>query len=172
MKDQAYRIILALAILLWVYWLYSDYTKKTEEKVRSEEASAYQEEVKKKDIQIKHLEARRDTIRDTMVVVQQRWRERIVEVLKTAKNDTIEVPVYLPMQLDSCREVGLLAMERLELAEIQIRAYRDSDTLASMRIASLEEQLSECARKSERRRKVLNTALKVGAGAILITAVR
>ena len=87
MKDQVHRIILALAILLWVYWLYSDYTKKTEEKVRSEEASAYQEEVKKKDIQIKRLEARRDTIRDTMVVVQQRWRERIVEVLKTAKND-------------------------------------------------------------------------------------
>jgi hypothetical protein len=60
----------------------------------------------------------------------------------------------------------------LELAEIQIRAYRESDTLASMRIATLEEQLSECARRSERRRKVLGTALKVGAGAALIIAIQ
>lgn len=167
MKDQAYRIILALAILLWVYWLYSDYTKKTEEKVRSEEASAYREEVKKKDIQIKHLEARRDTIRDTMVVVQQRWRERIVEVLKTAKNDTIEVPVYLPMQLDSCREVGLLAMERLAIAERTIEHHLQVDSLHLMKIADLEESLDDSYRR-ERRLRRLSTYAGIAVGVLLL----
>jgi hypothetical protein len=172
MRETTYRILIAVAIVLWLCLLLLQTKKKSQDQSYAKEALTYKEEVKKRDIQIKHLEARRDTIRDTMIVVQQRWRERIVEVLKEGKNDTIEVPVYIPLQLDSCREVGLLAMERLELAEIQLSRYKDSDTMAAMRIASLEERLNECVRKSEQRKKMLNTALKVGAGAAIIIAIR
>jgi wyosine [tRNA(Phe)-imidazoG37] synthetase (radical SAM superfamily) len=167
MKNGTYKIIISIAILLWVYWLYVDYSRKVEHEVERKEASKYDKQLNKLKDSIVQLEARRDTIIDTMVVVQARWRERIVEVLKEGKIDTIEVPIYIPMQLDSCREVGVLAMKRLAIAERTIEHHLQVDSLHLMKIAILEESLDDSYRREWRLRKVATYA-GIAVGVLLL----
>jgi len=167
MKNDTYKIIISIAILLWVYWLYVDYSRKVEHEVEQKQASKYDQKLNELKDSIVELEARRDTIIDTMVVVQARWRERIVEVLKEGKIDTIEVPVYIPMQLDSCREVGVLAMKRLAIAERTIEHHLQVDSLHLMKIADLEESLDDSYRRERRLRKVATYA-GIAVGVLLL----
>lgn len=167
MKNGTYKIIISIAILLWVYWLYVDYSRKVEHEVERKEASKYDKQLNELKDSIVQLEARRDTIIDTMVVVQARWRERIVEVLKEGKIDTIEVPIYIPMQLDSCREVGVLAMKRLAIAERTIEHHLQVDSLHLMKIADLEESLDDSYRRERRLRKVATYA-GIAVGVLLL----
>lgn len=167
MKNGTYKIIIAIAILLWVYWLYIDYSRRVEHIVQQKEASKYDKHLTELKDSIVHLEARRDTIIDTMVVVQARWRERIVEVIKEGKIDTIEVPIYIPMQLDSCREVGVLAMRRLAIAERTIEHHLQVDSLHLMKIADLEESLDDSYRR-ERRLRRLSTYAGIAVGVLLL----
>ena len=167
MKNGTYKIIISIAILLWVYWLYVDYSRKVEHEVEQKQASKYDQKLNELKDSIVQLEARRDTIIDTMVVVQARWRERIVEVLKEGKIDTIEVPIYIPMQLDSCREVGVLAMKRLAIAERTIEHHLQVDSLHLMKIAILEESLDDSYRREQRLRKVATYA-GIAVGVLLL----
>jgi hypothetical protein len=167
MKDGVHKVIIAAAVLLWVYWLYTDYSRKVEHEVRQKESLKHDKEVDKLKDSIVHLEALRDTIIDTMVVVQARWRERIVEVLKEGKIDTIEVPIYIPLQLDSCREVGVLAMRRLAIAERTIEHHLQVDSLHLMKIAELEESL-DGSYKRERRLRKAATYAGVAIGVLLL----
>jgi len=167
MKNGTYKIIISIAILLWVYWLYVDYSRKVEHEVQQKEASKYDKQLNELKDSIVQLEARRDTIIDTMVVVQARWRERIVEVLKEGKIDTIEVPIYIPMQLDSCRDVGVLAMKRLAIAERTIEHHLQVDSLHLMKIAILEESLDDSYRREQRLRKVATYA-GIAVGVLLL----
>jgi len=167
MKNGTYKIIISIAILLWVYWLYVDYSHKVEHEVQQKEASKYDKQLNELKDSIVQLEARRDTIIDTMVVVQARWRERIVEVLKEGKIDTIEVPIYIPMQLDSCRDVGVLAMKRLAIAERTIEHHLQVDSLHLMKIAILEESLDDSYRREQRLRKVATYA-GIAVGVLLL----
>jgi len=167
MKNGTYKIIISIAILLWVYWLYVDYSRKVEHEVQQKEASKYDKQLNELKDSIVQLEARRDTIIDTMVVVQARWRERIVEVLKEGKIDTIEVPIYIPMQLDSCRDVGVLAMKRLAIAERTIEHHLQVDSLHLMKIADLEESLDDSYRREQRLRKVATYA-GIAVGVLLL----
>jgi len=167
MKNGTYKIIISIAILLWVYWLYVDYSRKVEHEVEQKQASKYDKQLNELKDSIVQLEARRDTIIDTMVVVQARWRERIVEVLKEGKIDTIEVPIYIPMQLDSCRDVGVLAMKRLAIAERTIEHHLQVDSLHLMKIAILEESLDDSYRRERRLRKVATYA-GIAVGVLLL----
>ena len=167
MKNGTYKIIISIAILLWVYWLYVDYSHKVEYEVEQKEASKYDKQLNELKDSIIQLEARRDTIIDTMVVVQARWRERIVEVLKEGKIDTIEVPIYIPMQLDSCREVGVLAMKRLAIAERTIEHHLQVDSLHLMKIADLEESLDDSYKRERRLRKAATYA-GIAVGVLLL----
>ena len=167
MKNGAHKLIIATAILIWVYWIYTDYSHKTEHIVQQKEASKYDKHIAELKDSIVHLEARRDTIIDTMVVVQARWKERIVEVIKEGKIDTIEVPIYIPLQLDSCREVGVLAMKRLATAERTIEYHLQMDSLQLMKIADLEESLDDSYKRERRFRRVATYA-GIAAGVLLL----
>jgi len=73
----------------------------------------YEQTIDSLEKEMTHLEARRDTIIERVVSIQVKWRDKLLEARKSGSIDTIRVPSTLPMELDSCMEVGSDLMERI-----------------------------------------------------------
>lgn len=108
-----------------------------------------------------HLEARRDTIIKEVVSVQVKWRERLVEVRKMSPNDSLQVPITTPMELDSCREVGMALMERIEIGDIMLESQKRKTDVAMMQVDAMQsviKQKDEQIRKSKNRGRLAHIA--------------
>lgn len=107
------------AILLWLAWMNYEARHPMLES-QAVDVSHYEQVIDSLESKVTHLEARRDTIIQRVVSVQTKWRERLSEARNSGNIDTIQVPSTLPMELDSCKEVGLLLMERIEVTEFML----------------------------------------------------
>jgi uncharacterized RmlC-like cupin family protein len=108
-----------------------------------------------------HLEARRDTIIKEVVSVQVKWRERLVEVRKTSPNDSLQVPITIPMELDSCREVGMALMERIQIGDVMLQSQKRKSDMAMMQVKAMQsvvDQKDEQIKKSKNRGRLAHIA--------------
>jgi len=84
--------------------------------------------------EISYLEPLRDTIVQEVIRTQVKWRERLVEAY--AKPDTILVPSYIPVRLDSCLEVGMMLNTQIAITDSLLLVYRVKDTAMVRAIAT------------------------------------
>lgn len=101
--------------------------------------------------EISHLEPLRDTIIQEVIRTQVKWKERLVEVY--AKPDTILVPSYIPVRLDSCIEVGMMLKEQMTITDSLLSAYRIKDTAMVKAIATRDSLVLVCQGEKARNEK-------------------
>jgi uncharacterized RmlC-like cupin family protein len=121
----------------------------------------YKQTIDSLEKEMTHLEARRDTIIERVVSIQVKWRERLVEARKGGPIDTIRVPSTLPMELDSCKEVGMALMERIEIGEIMFDSQKRKTEAAMAQVdvmQSVIEQKDQQIKKSKNKSKIAHIA--------------
>jgi len=84
--------------------------------------------------EISHLEPLRDTIVQEVIRTQVKWKERLVEVY--TKPETILVPSYIPVRLDSCLEMGMMLNAQISITDSLLLVYRVKDTAMVRAIAT------------------------------------
>lgn len=159
-----------LGILLWLAWM----NYEVQHPVQAIDVSTYENRIDSLQNEMSHLEARRDTIIQRVVSVQVKWREKLVEVRKTAPNDSIKVPVTTPLELDSCREVGLMIMERLAVTEEMLLLESEKCEIMTQKIDVLSSEIAkrdaQIARGKNRAKLAHIASAAVGVGVIVLLA--
>lgn len=147
-----------LAILLWLAWMNYESRHPI---VSDSIVLSYEKAIDSLKNEMTHLEARRDTIIEQVVSVQVRWRERLLEVRNSGKIDTIRVAVTMPMELDSCKEVGIALMQQIEVTEIMLDVQRDIAEKAMIRGDYFKDIVMQKERdiaQSKRRGRIMHSA--------------
>ena len=112
---------------------------------------------------IASIEPLRDTIIQEVVRTKVKWKERLVEAY--TKPDTILVPSYIPIRLDSCQEVGALLEEQVALTDSLLVAYRVKDSICRDALNTLDsvvagqKALVQKEQKKVRRNRVVAVAV-------------
>jgi hypothetical protein len=121
----------------------------------------YEQTIDSLEKEMTHLEARRDTIIERVVSIQVKWRDKLLEARKSGSIDTTRVPSTLPMELDSCMEVGIALMERIEIGEVMLESQKKQTEAAIMQVGIMEvviKEQDEEIRKSKNRGRLAHIA--------------
>lgn len=156
-------------LLLWLAWM----NYETRHPMPSVDVSVYEYRIDSMKNAMSHLEARRDTIIERVVSVQVKWRERLVEVRKTAPNDSIKVPITTPLELDSCREVGIALMERIEATDEIVYLYAEKNEIMTKQVDVLSNEIQNKNRelqKNKNRARVAHTVTALLTAGLVIIA--
>lgn len=166
---NAVNYLALIGIALWLMWMNYEARHPTP----SVDVSFYQERIDSMQNEMSHLEARRDTIIERVVSVQVKWRERLVEVRKTAPNDSIKVPITTPLELDSCREVGIALMERIEATDEIVYLYAEKNEIMTKQVDVLSNEIQNKNRelqKNKNRARVAHTVTALLTAGLVIIA--
>ena len=120
--------------------------------------------------QIAHIEPLRDTIIQQVVRTKVKWRERLVEAY--TKPDTILIPSYIPIRLDSCEEVGFLLQEQVILTDSLVVAYRAKDSICQNALNTLDSVVAgqKALLAKERKRARRNRVVAIAVGSAVLGA--
>lgn len=152
-----------LGLLLWLAWM----NYEARHPAPLVDVSLYEYRIDSMKNAMSHLEARRDTIIEQVVSVQVKWRERLVEVRKTSPNDSVRVPVTTPLELDSCREVGIALMQRIEITDRMLYLESEKCELMTKRIATLDKDVKKRDKQIQR----IKSRARLGHAATAILAI-
>jgi hypothetical protein len=165
---NAVNYLALIAIGLWLAWMNYEARHPTP----SVDVSFYQERIDSMQNELSHLEARRDTIIERVVSVQVKWREKLVEVRKTSPNDSIKVPITTPLELDSCMEVGIALMKRIEATDEIVYLYSQKNEIMSRQVGVLSNEIQnknkELEKNKNRARMGHTAAVLVGIGLVIL----
>lgn len=123
---------------------------------------------------IASIEPLRDTIIREVMRTKVKWKERLVEAY--TKPDTILVPSYIPIRLDSCEEVGTLLQEQVALTDSLVVAYRVKDSICREALNTLDSvvagQKALVAKEQKKARRNRVVAVAVGSAVLGATLLK